>query len=179
MSETAIEEKSTVRVLRREQGDAILAVTEARGDLAIQISPGSLLDVARICRDHPELDYDYLMDIAAVDYQGEEQRFELVYNLYSLRHHHRVRLRVRLPEEDPMVDSLCDIWSGANWFEREAWDLMGIRFHGHPRLVRILTHAEFVGHALRKDYHPEERHRLSRTYDLFTEEEAGAPPPAD
>jgi NADH-quinone oxidoreductase subunit C len=176
MNETAVEEKVPIRVLRREKGDAIIEVTETLGDLAIRVRPESLVEVARVCRDHPELDFGFLMDIAAVDYQGEELRFEVVYNLFSLRHLHRLRLRVRVPEDDPVIDSLYDLWPSADWFEREAWDLMGIRFRGHPRLVRILTHPEFVGHALRKDYHSAERHRLSRTYDLYTEEEAGAPP---
>ena len=106
-----------------------------------------------------------------------EPRFEVIYNLYSLAHHHRVRLHVRVSEEEPILDSLVPLWPAADWFEREAWDLMGIRFRGHPNLTRILTHAEFVGHPLRKDYLPDERHRLSRTYDLFTEADAGAPPP--
>lgn len=175
-SEGSAAEKPTVRVLRRELGDALLEVQEQHGDLAIRIRPESLPAAARLCRDHPELSYDYLMDIAAVDYLGQDLRFEVVYNLYSLRHGHRVRLRVRLPEEEPTVDSLVPVWLAADWFEREAWDLMGIRFRGHPNLTRILTHAEFVGHALRKDYHSEERHRLSRTYDLFTEASTGAPP---
>ena len=171
-----IDDDPTVRALRRELGDAVLEAARSAGDLAIRLRPEVLVAAARLCRDHPELDYSFLMDIAAVDYLGQEPRFEVVYNLYSLRHKHRVRIRVRVPEDAPVLDSLTPIWSAADWFEREAWDLMGIRFRGHPRLVRILTHAEFVGHALRKDYHPAERHRLSRTYDLFTEASAGAPP---
>jgi len=175
--EGSVEEKPTVRVLRRELGSAVLEVADRFGDLAVRIRPDSLLEVARLCRDHPELHYDYLMDIATVDYLGQEPRFEVIYNLYSLAHHHRVRLHVRVGEEEPILDSLVPLWPAADWFEREAWDLMGIRFRGHPNLTRILTHAEFVGHALRKDYLPDERHRLSRTYDLFTEADAGAPPP--
>jgi NADH/F420H2 dehydrogenase subunit C len=168
--------KPTVRVLRQAFAGAVLEVSDYRGDLALRIPREALLEVARLCRDHPELDYCYLMDIATADYQDRDPRFEVVYNLYSLRHRHRVRLHVGVPEDDPVVDSLVGIWPAADWFEREGWDLMGIRFRGHPRLVRILTHPEFVGHALRKDYHSAERHRLSRTYDLFTEPEAGAAP---
>jgi NADH/F420H2 dehydrogenase subunit C len=172
----ALPEPVTARLLKAELGTAVIGTSMAFGDLAIQIRREALVSAARQCRDHPELQYDYLMDVGAVDHLGRTPRFEMVYNLYSLRFRHRVRLHVQIPEEDPTVDSLIDLWSAADWFEREAWDLMGIRFRGHPRLVRILTHAEFVGHALRKDYHPAERHRLSRTYDLFTEDQAGAPP---
>ena len=111
------------------------------------------------------------------DGRGEERRFAVVYHLLSVKHNRRLRLRVFCePGEPPMIDSVIEIWKAADWFEREAWDLMGVQFRGHPRLVRILTHPEFVGHALRKDYHSAERHRLSRTYDLFLEEKAGAPP---
>ena len=171
-----IEGNPTARVLRQGLGDAVLEVALGAGDLTIRLRPEALVAAARLCRDHPELDYCFLMDIAAVDYLGQDPRFEVVYNLFSLRHRHRVRIRVRVPEDEPVLDSLTPVWPAADWFEREAWDLMGIRFRGHPRLVRILTHAEFVGHALRKDYHAAERHRLSRTYDLFTEASAGAPP---
>jgi NADH/F420H2 dehydrogenase subunit C len=176
MTELEIEATPTVTLLRQEIGSAVLATSDAFGDLSITITRESLKRAAALCRDHPDLKYDYLMDIATVDYLGEEPRFEVVYILYSTHHRHRVRLRLRVPEDDPFVDSLYDLWPAADWFEREGWDLMGIRFRGHPRLVRILTHAEFVGHPLRKDYHPAERHRLSRTYDLYTEEQAGAPP---
>ena len=171
-------EPTTARILEAELGSELLQVSESFGDLSILLRPEALTAAARLCRDHPELQYDFLMDVAAMDYLGREPRFEVVYNLYSLRIKHRVRLRVQVPESDPTVDSLYPIWPAADWFEREAWDLMGIKFRGHPRLVRILTHAEFVGHALRKDYHPAERHRLSRTYDLFTEDQVSAPPEA-
>jgi NADH/F420H2 dehydrogenase subunit C len=166
----------TVRLLEQELGDRVLEVSEVLGDLAIHIESSALLAAARILKEHPELDYCYLMDIATVDHLGRDPRFDVIYNFYSLRHGHRVRISVRVPEEDPILDSLYQLWPAADWFEREAWDLMGIQFRGHPRLVRILTHPEFVGHPLRKDYHSAERHRLSRTYDLFLEEKAGAPP---
>jgi len=176
MTELEIESTPTVTLLRQEIGPAVLAASDAFGDLAVTLAREALKPAAALCRDHHDLQYDFLMDIAVVDYLGEEPRFEIVYNLYSTRHRHRVRLRVRVPEEDPVVDSVYDLWPAADWFEREGWDMMGVRFRGHPRLVRILTHAEFVGHPLRKDYHPAERHRLSRTYDLYTEEKAGAAP---
>jgi NADH:ubiquinone oxidoreductase subunit C len=175
-TEKAAASNPTGRLLAEELGDRVLEVSEMHGDLAIRIQSAALLDAARLLKEHPELDYCYLMDIAAVDHLGRDPRFEVIYNFYSLRHGHRVRIHVRVPEEAPVLDSLYPLWPAADWFEREAWDLMGVEFRGHPRLVRILTHPEFVGHALRKDYPSAERHRLSRTYDLFSEEKAGAPP---
>ena len=150
----------TWRVLSQELGEALIQVSDACGDLVITLRREALLRAAELCRDHPELQYDYLMDIATVDYLGQEPRFEVVYNLYSTRRRHRVRIRVRVPEDDPVVDSLYALWPAADWFEREGWDLMGIRFRGHPRLTRILTHPEFVGHPLRKDYPIERRQPL-------------------
>jgi NADH-quinone oxidoreductase subunit C len=91
-----------------------------------------------------------------VDYLGETPRFEMVYHLYSLAKNHRLRIKARVAEEAPEVESLCALWASANWMEREVWDLYGLRFPGHPDLRRILLYEEFDGHPLRKDY-PKER----------------------
>ncbi len=90
--------------------------------------------------------------ITAVDYLGQEPRFEVVYNLLSTAHNHRIRLRVRVPEDDAVVPSVVPVWRGADWFERYCFDMYGIRFTGHPDLRRLLMYDEFVGHPLRKDY---------------------------
>jgi NADH/F420H2 dehydrogenase subunit C len=158
-----------VRILREQHADAILEVGDDFGDLSILIEPTALLQVAETLKTHPELDYCFLMDIAGVDRFKDKPRFEVVYNFYSMSKAKRVRIKVRVPEDDAYVDSLCGLWKGADWFEREAWDMMGVVFRGHPRLERILTHQEFVGHALRKDYDSGKRQPLSRSYDLFTE----------
>jgi NADH-quinone oxidoreductase subunit C len=97
------------------------------------------------------------MDLTAVDYQkypGREDgpRFEVVYHLYSIARNHRVRLKVRVDEDDAVVPTAVPLWPIANWFEREVWDMFGIRFAGHPDLRRLLLYEEFVGHPLRKDY---------------------------
>lgn len=91
---------------------------------------------------------------------NEEHRFELVYHLYSTAHNHRVRLKVPLTAADPSADTLTGLWKGANWFEREVWDMFGIRFTGHPNLRRILLYEEFQGHPLRKDYPARKRQPL-------------------
>jgi NADH-quinone oxidoreductase subunit C len=167
-AETAtIEAKPTVRVVKETYPEAIKEIRDDYGDLKIVIEPEALLKVAELLKTHPDLQYDYLMDIATVDRYRESPRFEVVYNFYSLAKKKRVRIHVRLSEKNPEVDSLTPLWKGADWFEREGWDMMGIRFRGHPRLRRILTHPEFVGHPLRKDYNSAERHPLSRNYDLY------------
>ncbi len=116
-----------------------------------------LLDLARHLKADPALDFKLLADVCGVDYPERENRFEAVYHLYSVKHGHRIRLKVPLPESDPTVPSVTGVWKAADWFEREAFDLVGIRFEGHPNLKRILCHAAFRGHALRKDYDPGQR----------------------
>ena len=130
-----------------------------RGDETVVIRPSSLLALAKFLKETPELDFNYLMDLTAVDYLffaggriQKEYRFEVVYHFYSIKHNHRLRVKVTVDEKDPEVESLTALWPSANWYEREAWDMYGIRFKGHPNLKRILMYEEFKGHALRKDY---------------------------
>jgi len=109
------------------------------------------------CRDDAALAFDVLIDLTAVDYlkyPGREDgpRFEVVYHLYSITHNHRLRLKVRVDEDDASVPSAVALWPIANWLERETWDMFGVRFEGHPDLRRLLMYEEFVGHPLRKDY---------------------------
>jgi NADH-quinone oxidoreductase subunit C len=101
-----------------------------------------------------------LVDLTAVDYLGEKPRFELVYHLLSLEHNHRVRIKARVDEASPEIDTTVPLWAAANWMEREVWDMYGIRFRGHPDLRRILLYEEFEGHPLRKDYPKEKRQPL-------------------
>jgi len=152
-------------------------------ELSYETDPGSLLGVCRTLRDAPELKFAMLMDLAGVDYlhygredwetlsatrsgfsrarlyhadrpdPGESSRFGVVYNLLSITHNQRLRLKVRcLDTAEPVLDSVVDVWASANWFEREAFDLFGILFRGHPDLRRILTDYGFIGHPFRKDF---------------------------
>ena len=111
-----------------------------------------LADLARDLRDDPETRYDLLLDLCGVDYPDRDERFEAVYHLYSLPRAERLRLKVPVTESDPSLPSLTGVWKAADWFEREAYDMFGLTFDGHPNLRRILTHDAFRGHALRKDY---------------------------
>jgi NADH-quinone oxidoreductase subunit C len=137
----------------------IIETHNYRGDETAIIRPAALRDVAKFLKETPELDFDYLMDLTAVDYLffaggriQKEFRFEIVIHFYSLKHNHRIRIKVPVAEENPEVDTLSDLWASANWYEREVWDMFGIKFKGHPNLKRILMYEEFKGHALRKDY---------------------------
>ena len=141
-------------------GDKVISTHEFRGDATAIVDRGALVDACKLLRDDPELSFDFLMDLTAVDYIGRKPRFEIVYHLYSLAKNHRVRIKVPLEEGDPKLPSVVALWSGANWLERECWDMYGIRFDGHPELKRIYLYEEFEGHPLRKDYPKEKRQPL-------------------
>ncbi len=138
-------------------GSAIVETHAHRGDHTAVLPREVIADALRFCRDDGRLGFDMLMDLTAVDYStfpGREDgpRFEVVYHLYSVPHNHRLRLKTRVLEDDAVVPTALDLWPIANWFEREVWDMFGIRFEGHPDLRRLLLYEEFAGHPLRKDY---------------------------
>jgi NADH-quinone oxidoreductase subunit C len=138
-------------------GAAIVATHAHRGEHTAIVTRDAILDVLRFCRDDDRLTCAMLSDLTAVDYlkfPGREDgpRFEVVYQLYSLVHNHRLRLKVRVDEDDAVVPTAVSLWPIANWLEREVWDMFGIRFEGHPDLRRLLLYEEFSGHPLRKDY---------------------------
>jgi NADH-quinone oxidoreductase subunit C len=143
--------------LRDRFASAVVETHDHRGDHTAVVDRAGLADVLRWCRDEPELRFDVLMDLTAVDYlkyPGREDgpRFEVVYHLFSVGHNHRLRIKVRVDEDDAQVPTVVDLWPIANWLEREVWDMFGVRFAGHPDPRRLLMYEEFVGHALRKDY---------------------------
>ncbi|MBN1504844.1 MAG: NADH-quinone oxidoreductase subunit C [Candidatus Eisenbacteria bacterium] len=129
-----------------------MEVKEFRDEVTVVVRGGFIAEMARILRDEPELEYNFLSDLCGVDWPGRPERFEVVYNLYSMRHKSRLRLKVRLPESDPTVPTVSDVWPTANWHERETYDLFGIRFVGHPDLRRILNPDDFEVFPYRKDF---------------------------
>ena len=140
-------------------GERVISVTVALGEVNVVVAAPDYLDVARQLRDAPGLKFEQLMDLCGVDYstyrEGEYEglRYGVVLHLLSVSLNHRVRLKVLCSDDDfPVVDSVNDIWSAANWFEREAFDLYGIIFEGHNDLRRILTDYGFIGHPVRKDF---------------------------
>lgn len=138
--------------------EAVEASQVFRGELTIWIRPHSLRRICEFLRDAPGATFKFLADLTAVDNYPNEPRFEVVYHLLSLDSAQRLRLKARLPGHDPVVDSMLPVWPAANAYEREVFDLMGIRFEGHPYLRRLLLPEDWEGHPLRKDY-PTEGHR--------------------
>jgi NADH-quinone oxidoreductase subunit C len=133
--------------------ESFVAAVEWRGDVAVTVRREGLRQIARFLHDDPAMDFDYMVHVSSVDWPEDEERFEVVYEVYSIRRRHRIRLKTRVPESDCIVDSLSDIWLGANFMEREVYDMMGIRFRNHPDLRRILMPDEYEeGWPLRKDF---------------------------
>jgi NADH-quinone oxidoreductase subunit C len=140
-------------------GDMLAGVTEANGEVTAVVPAASIDGALRLLRDRPELRFEMLIDLCGVDYSTygdgarEGPRFAVVYHLLSLANNWRVRVRAFVPDDAfPVIASAIDIWPAANWFEREAFDLYGIMFNGHPDLRRLLTDYGFIGHPFRKDF---------------------------
>jgi len=144
-------------VLERVQDRLTPLVAESsfsHGMLVLILPPAGLLDTVQRLKD--ELQFDLFLDVTAVDWLGQEPRFEVVYHFYSTQHRVRVRLKTRVPEQDPTVDSLRSLYGSAAYMERECHDMYGIAFRGNPDLRPLLLYEGFVGHPLRKDY-PKDR----------------------
>jgi len=137
-------------------GDSVLETGSHAGDEWARIAPGTIREVCTFLRDEPELEFQLPIDLTAVDFSrwdgGRDPRFDVVYHLYSVTQKHRIRLKVGVAEDDPVVPSVTDLYPGLGWFEREAWDMFGIRFEGHPDPRRMLMWEGFEGHPLRKDF---------------------------
>jgi NADH-quinone oxidoreductase subunit C len=154
---TALESLSAC--LQNSLGDALVQVVERLGELTIIVKPQAYAATMTTLRDHPDCRFEQLIDLCGMDYSHygdgiwEGARFAVVVHLLSMSNNLRMRVRVFCPDDDlPVVASMVDIWPSANWFEREAFDLYGIVFEGHPDLRRILTDYGFIGHPFRKDF---------------------------
>lgn len=147
-------------------GAYVISKKEFRGELSYTVQADQILKIAQTIKDDSEIHFDFLMDVTAVDYIKETPRFEMVYHFFSTRDYHRLRLRARVPESNPEIDSLTALWNSANFMEREVWDMYGIKFRGHPNLKRILLYEEFEGFPLRKDYPMEKEQPLVPLRDV-------------
>ncbi len=148
MNDTNIIEK-----VKSKFGELVIDSHNFRGDQTITVKNESTLELFQFLRDDLELQFNFMMDLTAVDYlKKKAQRFEVVYHLYSLKYNFRFRVKIPVDEKDCSVVSITSLWRTVNWYEREIWDLYGIKFKGHPNLSRILMYEGFKGHPLRKDY---------------------------
>jgi NADH-quinone oxidoreductase subunit C len=143
--------------LRARFGAEILNSETARDELTIFIDRERALDFFRALRDDPNLQFDFLTDVTAVDWLERKPRFDVVYQLNSLVRGHRLRVKIGVDGADPWVHSVAGLWGSADWLEREVFDMFGIDFKGHPDLRRILMYDSFEGHPLRKDYNFQKR----------------------
>jgi NADH-quinone oxidoreductase subunit C len=146
--------KQVLSLLQERFGAKILAVDSFRGDDEALVAPEAWHEVALFLRDDAACTMDHFIDLTAVDYperEPEQPRFDVLVSMRSQRKNHRLRLKVQVRDGE-LLDSLTSVWAGANWTEREVYDLFGVHFKGHPDLRRILLYEEFVGHPLRKDY---------------------------
>jgi NADH-quinone oxidoreductase subunit C len=143
-----------IDIIKTQFGDRIIAADEQSGQLCFSVRRDDHIALLRFFKETKDLAFDFLMDLFGVDYaeMGGVERYAVIYNLYSLPQNHRVRVRVWVPENDPRLDSAVLLWSAANWAEREAYDMYGITFAGHPNMTRILCPDDFSGFPLRKDF---------------------------
>ncbi len=159
-----------IDLVRSAKPKAVVGSLLSAGDATVIVAREQVLELATLLRDDPKFRFDVLIDVTAVDYSEYDPalrhivtpldagndaplpRFEVVYHLLSMPHKHRLRVKVLVSEDDFRVPSMTGLWQSANWGEREAWDMFGVKFEGHPDLRRVLTYEEFVGHPLRKDF---------------------------
>jgi len=148
-------EDRAISLLKERFPTSIAETREFRGEITVVVQRQDIVPICRFLRDEPELAYDFLVDLTAVDlleHPWKVERFEVVYHLHSYQYNRRIRLAVRVPEHDPVVPSLTSVWPGANWLEREVYDMFGITFAGHPDLRRIIMPADWEGHPMRRDF---------------------------
>jgi NADH-quinone oxidoreductase subunit C len=141
-----------VELLKAAFPDVPLGTSEFRGELTIVVPKEKIVSVCQFLRDTPELNYDLLADLCGIDMFTPAQRFGVIYNVYSLSTKHRIRLKTFTEEDDPHVPTVSTVWPTANWHEREAFDMFGIIFDGHPDLRRMYMPDEFEHYPLRKDF---------------------------
>jgi len=144
--------KDPVVQIRGAFPDAVQDVIEFRGETTVVVDPAHIVEICRFCRDTEGLEFNLFSDMTCVDYYPNDPRFALCYHLYAMFDNRRLRLKVYLAGDEPHIESVTSVYPAVNWQEREAFDLMGIMFDGHPDMRRILMPRDWVGHPLRKDY---------------------------
>jgi len=146
-----MEKKKITEILKEKFPEKIKEISSRFGDETVAIERDFLRGLCVFLMKEPYA-YSMLLDLTCVDYMGDDLRFEMVYHLFSISSNERVRIKVRLSDKDLNIQSLTPLWKNANWLEREVYDMFGVRFEGHPYLVRLFMYDGFEGHPLRKDY---------------------------
>lgn len=154
-----------IQAFKIQFADAVLDAREAHGQGIITVKPRTLHDLLRFCKEDPRFKMNMLLDVVAVDFLGQTPRFEVIYLLYSVELKHRIRVKVRVAEDEELSTAV-DLWLSADWAEREVWDMFGIRFKGHPNLKRILMFEGFEGHPLRRDYPVNRRQKIPEIEEI-------------
>lgn len=170
--EINFDDNPIVKALKSRFADDILETycySDKTDELTVKVKKEKIKEVCQFVKESPELEFTYLADLTGVDYPERDERFDLVYHLYAVNTNQRLRLRISFKENDA-VDSVVPVWQGANYYEREAYDMLGIQFNGHPDLKRILMPDNWEGHPYRKDYPLEDqktpKQRLKRERSL-------------
>lgn len=141
-----------VSKLKEKFPDSIEGTSEFRGDLTVQVKKNDIVKVGEFLKNDPELSFDLIIDLLGVDMYRPEGRFEVIYNIYPIKNSKYVRLKVLVDEDDCVVPTVTGVWPGANWHERETYDMMGVKFFGHPDLRRMYMPEEYAYYPLRKDF---------------------------
>ncbi len=142
-----------VSKIKEKFGSAVVEVTDFRDDLSIEVNPESILEVAKFVKEDPELDFAQCVDVTAIDWAKRKNRYTTVYHVYSLTKNFNLRLKATIEDaKNPQIESVVSVWPSANWYERETWDMYGIKFNNHPDLRRMYMPETFEYHPLRKDF---------------------------
>jgi NADH-quinone oxidoreductase subunit C len=148
-----VEPSQVAEKIREKFPEEVIQTEESRGQVSVTLKKGRVIEIFTHLHDEPSLFFDLLKDLCGTDYLGKRDvRFEVVYHFYSMKHKHFLRVKVPVSEIDCSIDSVISIWRGADWHERECFDMYGIEFKGHPDLRRILLPEDWKGYPLRKDY---------------------------
>jgi NADH-quinone oxidoreductase subunit C len=140
-------------IIKTQFSSEVLKTLQFRDQVSVLVKKGRIVEILSYLHNTPELFFDYLVDLSGVDYlDKKDTRFEVAYNLLSVKYNHHIRINAAVPEDHCNIDSVVSIWAGANWHERECFDMFGIKFNGHPDMRRVLMPEDWEGNPLRKDY---------------------------
>lgn len=166
-----MDNESLTTLIKNSFPDAIVDSSIFRNELTLVVKKEHISEIAGFLKENKDLDFNFLSDLCGVDRVESNGVFEVVYHLYSLYKNHRVRLKVQVQANEPKISTVTNVWKTANWHEREAYDMFGIQFDGHPDLRKILMPDEFEGHPLRKDY-PIDGRQPASLREIYRKDEA-------